>query len=475
MVVQLLDGDLKVVNHLKSSIPAIMDIKPNALLNSNGNDSEMSLTIKYLLENPILLQPPQQNTNNEKAKEDKVIESSPNDLPSAYLGPQIWNDMLLSDDLKLEPVDLEDLLDGSNGDEEMGDLGLLTMCSDPNKQQQQHSPDPYIEHKKQQQTVAQQIQQTNQFFHQQPASNPVPQQQQQQSPSSVPLPLVVKRVQNRITSVGKNVNNNSPSHNIQDQQQNCYALPAGWQQRSIRTSIDSQQQQQEVIKVTYSPTLPEQQQHQQYNDMSYPPKTEMMPSPEQKQSQFPVNAYQPQPQQPLISPTQSLSPQGSPVGIRIPSPVQNNYRPNNADVLISTPRTADGKEFRFDPTTRVFTEDELKPQPIIRKSRKIFVTADNKDMKYWNRRKKNNVAAKRSREARRIKENQIAMRANFLEQENTSLKTECRELRKELTRAVDLLRVYEKAFPSFRKTAFVAAKVQKTHHMGQLGTKDIYN
>merc|ERR1711962_27959 len=177
----------------------------NALLNVNGNDSEMSLTIKYLLENPILLHPPQQNNNNDKAKEDKLLEPSPNDLPSAYLGPQIWNDMLLSDDLKLEPVDLEDLLDGSNGDDEMGDLGLLTMCGDPNKQ------------------------------HQQPAATP----QQSPSPNSVPLPLVVKRVQNRITSVGKNVNN-SPPHSMQDQQ-NCYALPAGWQQRTIRTSIDSQQ------------------------------------------------------------------------------------------------------------------------------------------------------------------------------------------------------------------------------------------
>lgn len=59
------------------------------------------------------------NLDLEKAKEDKVLKSSPNDLPSAYLGPQIWNDMLLSDDLKLEPVDLEDLLDGSNGDEEV--------------------------------------------------------------------------------------------------------------------------------------------------------------------------------------------------------------------------------------------------------------------------------------------------------------------------------------------------------------------
>lgn len=40
-----------------------------------------------------------------------------------------------------------------------------------------------------------------------------------------------------------------------------------------------------------------------------------------------------------------------------------------------------------------------------------------KDEKYWARRRKNNMAAKRSRDARRLKENQIAMRANFLEKE----------------------------------------------------------
>ena len=48
----------------------------------------------------------------DKSKEDKLVEPSINDLPSAYLGPQIWNDMLLSDDLKLEPVDLDELFDG---------------------------------------------------------------------------------------------------------------------------------------------------------------------------------------------------------------------------------------------------------------------------------------------------------------------------------------------------------------------------
>lgn len=45
-----------------------------------------------------------------------------------------------------------------------------------------------------------------------------------------------------------------------------------------------------------------------------------------------------------------------------------------------------------------------------------------KDDRYWARRRKNNVAAKRSRDARRIKENQIALRANFLDQEVSLIK-----------------------------------------------------
>jgi len=54
-----------------------------------------------------------------------------------------------------------------------------------------------------------------------------------------------------------------------------------------------------------------------------------------------------------------------------------------------------------------------------------------KNNKYWAKRCKNNEAAKRSREARRLKENQIAMRARFLEEENTALKGEVEHLKKE--------------------------------------------
>ena len=53
-----------------------------------------------------------------------------------------------------------------------------------------------------------------------------------------------------------------------------------------------------------------------------------------------------------------------------------------------------------------------------------FVPQDSKDDKYWEKREKNNIAARRSREARRLKENQIALRTAYLEKENATLKAE---------------------------------------------------
>merc|ERR1711862_1011453 len=60
---------------------------------------------------------------------------------------------------------------------------------------------------------------------------------------------------------------------------------------------------------------------------------------------------------------------------------------------------------KFDPRQRSFAPDELRPQPIIRKRKKSYVPSEAKDGKYWEKREKNNVAARRSREARRLKEN----------------------------------------------------------------------
>ncbi|KAG0726830.1 Hepatic leukemia factor [Chionoecetes opilio] len=110
----------------------------------------------------------------------------------------------------------------------------------------------------------------------------------------------------------------------------------------------------------------------------------------------------------------------------------------------------------FDPRTRMFSEDELKPQPMIKKSRKQvsqmpgdqdvpdeFVPMELKDDKYWARRRKNNMAAKRSRDARRLKENQIAMRANFLERENDTLTAELQKAQTVVDALKKRLAVYE--------------------------------
>ena len=62
----------------------------------------------------------------------------------------------------------------------------------------------------------------------------------------------------------------------------------------------------------------------------------------------------------------------------------------------------------------------------------MFVPEASKDEKYWIKRTKNNIAAKRSRESRRIKENRILLRAAYLEKENCALKREIKKMKEEM-------------------------------------------
>jgi len=94
---------------------------------------------------------------------------------------------------------------------------------------------------------------------------------------------------------------------------------------------------------------------------------------------------------------------------------QSDFSPEDLSLA-----TVPGME--FDPTQRSFDMEELRPQPIIKKRSKLFVTDREKDDKYWEKREKNNNAARRSREARRLKENQIALRVAHLERENGGIK-----------------------------------------------------
>ncbi|XP_028934588.1 thyrotroph embryonic factor isoform X3 [Ornithorhynchus anatinus] len=119
--------------------------------------------------------------------------------------------------------------------------------------------------------------------------------------------------------------------------------------------------------------------------------------------------------------------------------VDVNFNPDPADLVLSS---VPGGEL-FNPRKHRFAEEDLKPQPMIKKAKKVFVPDEQKDEKYWTRRKKNNVAAKRSRDARRLKENQITIRAAFLEKENTALRTEVAELRKEVGKCKTIVSKYE--------------------------------
>ena len=56
---------------------------------------------------------------------------------------------------------------------------------------------------------------------------------------------------------------------------------------------------------------------------------------------------------------------------------------------------------------------------------------EKRDESYWERRRKNNEAAKRSRDSRRMKEEEIALRAAFLEQENLKLRAQVAILKNE--------------------------------------------
>ncbi|KAG5680184.1 hypothetical protein PVAND_009709 [Polypedilum vanderplanki] len=60
------------------------------------------------------------------------------------------------------------------------------------------------------------------------------------------------------------------------------------------------------------------------------------------------------------------------------------------------------------------------------------IPEEQKDEKYFERRKRNNEAAKKSRDARKLREDRIALRAALLEQENSILRAQTLALREEV-------------------------------------------
>merc|ERR1711917_22661 len=109
----------------------------------------------------------------------------------------------------------------------------------------------------------------------------------------------------------------------------------------------------------------------------------------------------------------------------------------------------------FDPSKRSFTEEELRPSPIRTKTKKRAVPDNEKDSTYWERRAKNNLAAKRSRESRRNRDNQVTERTAFLENENINLRNRINEVRSEILDVKEKLQQYQIMFrnPEIQKQA----------------------
>ena len=78
---------------------------------------------------------------------------------------------------------------------------------------------------------------------------------------------------------------------------------------------------------------------------------------------------------------------------------------------------------------------------------------------YVERRKKNNEAAKRSRDARRAKEDEVSIRAAFLEQENIQLKWDVTKLRAEVAKMGFLSPRDPKNFTNKAKKSFPTHKL----------------
>ena len=80
------------------------------------------------------------------------------------------------------------------------------------------------------------------------------------------------------------------------------------------------------------------------------------------------------------------------------------------------------------------TEEEIEIEEFLNESarkRKAPKTMDQKDEQYWDKRRRNNASAKRSRDARRARELETQINFAFLLEENRKLTTEVAVLREE--------------------------------------------
>ncbi|CAF0960779.1 unnamed protein product [Brachionus calyciflorus] len=129
----------------------------------------------------------------------------------------------------------------------------------------------------------------------------------------------------------------------------------------------------------------------------------------------------------LVPPTAStLNPLLNPMmNIISPSkPTNISELSNSSMVSSSSSSTLDSNQYRSNVQTPTRTRNR-------NSSSKTANESSSKDGKYLERRKRNNVAAKKSRDARKQREDEIAIRASYLEKENSVLKAQLQTLKDE--------------------------------------------
>jgi len=84
-----------------------------------------------------------------------------------------------------------------------------------------------------------------------------------------------------------------------------------------------------------------------------------------------------------------------------------------------------------------------KPAPMVKKSERRFINAEQKDITYWERRKRNNAAAKKSRESRREKEIEVSRRCDLLLKENEGMKFSIMNLQERNKQLENSLTIYK--------------------------------
>lgn len=125
------------------------------------------------------------------------------------------------------------------------------------------------------------------------------------------------------------------------------------------------------------------------------------------------------------------------------SSLSDSNNPSNENDASGTEENSTESTDSSSPNKKQKCEYNYKPVPMVRKSRRRFISPEQKDESYWERRRRNNEAAKKSREQRREKEIEVNRKCSDLVKENSGLKFSVMNLQERNTQMQNTLQMYK--------------------------------